>query len=171
MIHLYIGEGKGKTTAAVGQATRALGWGERVLFSQFLKSIDTGEEFAFAKIGGLQWIRPQMRNKGFIWHMNEKQLKETGEDIQKGFEIISHTILEENLRLVVLDEILDAIECGFLSEDCLFSLFNKAPCTEFILTGRRASDRLMEKADYITRMTKVKHPFDKGLQARKGIEF
>jgi cob(I)alamin adenosyltransferase len=171
MIQLYIGEGKGKTTAAVGQAIRALGWGGKVLFSQFLKSIDTGEEFTFAKLDGLKWMRPEMRNKCFIWHMNEQQLNETGEDIQKGFTKISHTILEGNFKLAVLDEILDTIECGFLTEESLFSLLDNAPWTEFVLTGRRASERLKEKADYITIMTKVKHPFDKGLQARKGIEF
>lgn len=171
MIQLYIGEGKGKTTASVGQAIRTLGWGRNVLFSQFLKSMDTGEKFTFSKLDGITLIRPEMRNKGFIWNMNEQQLNETREDIQKGFEKICNTIITGDFQLVVLDEVLDVVECGLLPEESLMKLLDSAAQTEFVLTGRRASDKLKEKADYITNMTKVKHPYEKGIPARKGIEF
>ncbi len=172
MIHLYVGEGKGKTTAAVGQAIRALGWHQKVLFAQFLKSGESGETLILDKLEDLVFLRPCMRHKGFIWHMNDQELQETKADLLEGFQQITQKIADGDFSMVILDEVLDIVECGFLKESSLFDLISSSPNTiEFILTGRKASARMKENAHYITFMTKEKHPFDQGVKARKGIEY
>lgn len=171
MIHLYLGEGKGKTTAAVGQAIRALGWNQKVFFAQFLKSGDSGETVILDKLEGLAFIRPPMRHKGFIWHMNDQALRETKEDLQLGFNQICQKVKESGFSMVILDEVLDIIDCGFLPEASLLDLILSSSSIEFILTGRQASEKMKQNAHYITRMVKEKHPFDQGIKARKGIEY
>ena len=171
MIHIYIGDGKGKTTAAVGQAIRNLGSGGKVLFAQFLKSMETGEVNILKSLDGLMLIRPHMRHRKFIWHMSRTELDETKTDILKGFNDICGIINKDGFSLVVLDEVLDIISCGFLEEPVLISLLESRPETEFVLTGREASEKLRSMAGYITLMKKEKHPFDRGIKARKGIEY
>lgn len=172
MIQLYIGDGKGKTTAAIGQAIRTLGWDKKVLFVQFLKASGTGEKRILENMKGCTFIRPDMRHNGFIWNMNEKEFNETKEDIKKGFSEICHLIMNENFSLVVMDEVLDIIDCAFISEEQLIELIVELqPGTEFVLTGRRASERLKDISDYISNITKEKHPFDNGIQSRKGVEY
>jgi len=170
MIHLYTGNGKGKTTAALGLAIRAFGWGKKVLFSQFLKSAETGESIFLSGQEGIDFFRPHMRNRGFIWNMDSRAVEETKEDILNGLNEIKKLIHAGNYSVIVLDEVLDAIECGFLPEEAVLEIINSKDA-EYILTGRQASDKLKEKADYITNMVKEKHPYDRGIKARKGIEF
>lgn len=152
-------------------AIRALGWNKKVLIAQFLKCSQTGEINFLSKTEDAVVMRPNMRHKGFVWNMDDKAIKETKEDIEKGFSDISANLLNGEYSLVILDEILDVIDLGFISEDRVFELFERLPETEFVLTGRKASFKLRERAHYITNMTKEKHPFDEGLQARKGIEY
>ncbi len=172
MIQLYIGDGKGKTTAAVGQAVRAWGWRKRILFAQFLKCGETGEIHALESLEGIVIFRPQMRHKGFIWNMDEKSLADTLEDLGRGFEKLCEIVKSGHWAMIVLDEILDAIQCGFISEEGLLDLANSLPeGTELILTGRSASQKLREAAQYITLLSKEKHPYDLGILARKGIEY
>ncbi len=170
MVHLYLGDGKGKTTAAIGLAIRNLGWNKKVLLAQFLKSSATGEYSFLCQQKGIVFIRPFMHHKGFLWNMDDKAIEVTRQDIQIGFQDICWQILADEFSLVILDEILDVIESGFISEDSVIELIDSYS-SEFVLTGRRASERLKEKADYITVMVKEKHPFDNGIAARKGIEY
>lgn len=170
MLQLYIGEGKGKTTAAIGLAIRALGWSQKVLFSQFLKSGESGEVNLLESMDGLDFYRPSMRHKGFIWNMDDRAINETKEDLQKGFDILLKRLSENDYHLVVMDELLDVIDCGFIDESQVLDFLNNA-VFEVVLTGRKASLRLKESAQYITNMTKEKHPFDLGISARKGIEY
>lgn len=171
MVHIYIGDGKGKTTAAIGSAIRNIGSGGRVLFVQFLKNMETGETNILKGLDGLVLKRPIMRHKKFVWHMSRAELEETKQDILKGFDDLCETINKGDFSLVVLDEVLDIISCGFLEEPDLISLLESRPETEFVLTGRDASEKLKSIAGYITVMKKEKHPFDKGIKARKGIEY
>ncbi|MCX7773570.1 MAG: cob(I)yrinic acid a,c-diamide adenosyltransferase [Clostridia bacterium] len=172
LIQVYIGDGKGKTTAAVGQSIRALGWRYKVMFSQFLKNSETGERHILSSLENLDFVRPPMRNMGFIWDLDGEALAETREDLNRGFEDIMKRIFENGYDLVVLDELLDVIDCGFIEEERLFSLLNEKPDkTEIILTGRKASDSLKAKADYISVITGEKHPYERGIKARKGIEY
>jgi cob(I)alamin adenosyltransferase len=171
MIHIYIGNGKGKTTAAVGLAIRNLGRDGKILFAQFLKNSETGEINVLTKLDGITFFRPQMRHKGFIFNLNDNQLDQIREDIEKGFRQIEDIIYNNRFSLIVLDEILDVIEFGFLPEEDIISVFDKFSEAEFVITGRKASQAIKERADYITVMNKEKHPFDRGITARKGIEY
>lgn len=173
MIHLYIGNGKGKTTAAAGLAVRALGAGLKVFFVQFLKNTVTGEKNILEKFTGkLYFFRPNQRHPLFLWKMTEKQLAETQEDLQEGWRHVREEILSGKWDLVVLDEILDVIGSRLLSEEDIADVLIKKPeKTEIICTGRDASDSLRKLADYISLIEKVKHPYDKGICARNGIEY
>jgi len=173
MIHLYIGNGKGKTTAAVGLAVRALGAGLKVFFVQFLKNTITGEKNIMENYTGrLYFYRPVQRHSMFLWKMTEKQLAETKEDIEAGWRHVRGEISSGKWDVVVLDEILDVIECRLLSEEDIINVLIKKPeKTEIICTGRDAPDSLRNLADYISLIEKVKHPYDKGVCARNGIEY
>jgi cob(I)alamin adenosyltransferase len=170
LIHLYIGSGKGKTTAAVGLAIRAAGRGMRVLFCQFLKAVDSGELAILESIREVRVFRPSMRHKGFLWNQDEKELAETGEDIRKGWSDFKSIIRDEVFDVIILDEVLDLISSRYLGvDDILETVSEDSP--EFVLTGRDAPSALIETADYVTRMEAVKHPYRRGIPARKGIEY
>lgn len=141
------------------------------MFAQFLKSSQTGELNYLSKMEGIAVMRPDMRHKGFVWNMDETELKETIEDIRKGFEDICSELKNNEYSVIIFDELLDVIDMGFISEEMILELLDELTQTEIVLTGRKASAKLKERANYITNMTKEKHPFDEGIQARKGIEY
>lgn len=170
-IHLYIGDGKGKTTAAAGMAIRAAGWKMSVLFCQFLKSSETGELPVLESLDELITIyRPSMRHKNFLWTQSPDDLIETREDILKGWETVKEIISNKPFNMVIMDEVLDVLKCGFIDERDFIETVRKEP-SDVVLTGREASSALMNIADYITRMTAVRHPFQTGISSRKGIEY
>lgn len=172
MIQLYIGDGKGKTTAAIGQAIRAIGWNQRVLFTQFLKNEESGEIQTLKNLENIVLFRPEMRHKGFIWNMDVKSLSETTEDLLLGFAKLSEMVKATHFSMIVLDEILDVVQCGFVPEPVLLDFIKSLSSeTELVLTGRNASSKLKECAHYITYFSKEKHPYDLGIKARKGIEY
>lgn len=171
LIHFYIGTGKGKTTAAAGLAARIMGWQGRVLFCQFLKSIPSGE-FAFFQNHSVECYRPPMRHAAFIWNQTSEEISDTAADLLSGWQYVREKIMADPYDLVVLDEMLDVVQCGFLPEEELMEfLKNRPQKTEVVLTGRDASLKLRELADYISLMNCCKHPYENGLNARKGIEF
>jgi len=171
LIHLYIGEGKGKTTAAVGLAARAAGNGRRVVFGQLLKGGETGE-IASLKALGVRVIRSEKENC-FTWEMDEQQKAECEAEQMRLFDEIREVIREdEALDLLVVDEALDVVAFGALDEQSVKDVFDSKPETlEVVCTGRGAPDWLIEKADYVTEMRKIKHPFDRGIKAREAIEY
>lgn len=168
MIHLYTGDGKGKTTAAVGLAVRAAGCGFQVYFSQFMKGNDTGELHSLQKLSNVKILRSH-KNFGFYSSMSEEDRRELTE--------IHNRILEELIQaaesgccnLIVLDEITYPVNWNLLDREKLERLLQQ--CPEMIMTGRDAADFLQERADYITEMKCIRHPYEKGIQARRGIEF
>ena len=171
MIHVYFGNGKGKTTAAVGLATRCAGHGKHVIFAQFLKSRDTGEIVSLIKLG-IHVIRSE-KTDCFSWEMNKEQ-KEECKKVQAGlFDIIVSDVQNKNLiDMLVLDEALNALSEGFLDEKELKDfIISKSEDMEIVLTGRVLPDWLKEMADYCTEMKKHKHPYDKGTQAREAVEY
>lgn len=172
-MHLYIGNGKGKTTAATGLAVRALGHGFSVLFAQFLKNTQTGEKKVLEGFGDkLLFFRPEQRYSAFLWDMTDEQLAQTKEDIRRGWERLKQQIQTGLWDLVVLDEILDCIQCGLLAEeDILKAVAGRPGKTEIVLTGRNASQAFCDLADYISVIEAVKHPYAKEIPARRGIEF
>ena len=172
MIQIYHGDGKGKTTAAVGLAVRAVGSGLPVLFVQFLKD-DTSGEIAMLQRLGVETLHvPQMY--GFVSRMCEEELAKT-----RAMWIAKQKKQHDDVRkentveaVVVLDEVLHAVKYGLLDESTLMEVLasNQAQI-EFVLSGRNPSDKLLALADYVTEMKKEKHPYEQGISARKGIEF
>lgn len=173
MVHLYLGDGKGKTTAATGLAVRALGHGYRVLFAQFLKNTETGEKAILEGFKDrLLFFRPVQRHPRFLWDMTGEQLAETKQDIALGWETLKQQIQSGQWELVVLDEILDCIDTGLLPEqDVLSAIAGRPVGVEVVCTGRKASQAFHDLADYISEIHALKHPYTKGMRARRGIEF
>lgn len=173
MIHLYIGNGKGKTTAATGLAVRALGHDLSVLFAQFLKNTNTGEKNILEGFPDrLLFFRPFQRHGKFLWNMTENELSETKEDIFTGWGRIKTEILSGNYDIVVLDEILDCVQNDLIeSKEVLEGLLKRPSKVEIICTGRDAPRSFYEVADYITRMHSERHPYNRGIGSRYGIEY
>lgn len=167
LIQIYTGNGKGKTTAALGLAMRAKGAGLKVLLAQFLKGRDTGELESLRKLG-IPVIRSDVRK--FIPYMNPDELEKCKTEQGRCFEDVRREA--GSYDLVVLDEIFGAISTGMVdkSEAAQF-VRSKPEQTEIVLTGRNAPAEFIELADYVSEIQSVKHPYDKGIGARRGIEF
>ena len=169
LIQVYTGDGKGKTTAALGLALRAVGHGMKVLIIQFMKgSIEIGEIKAAQKLAPYLTIVP-MGRETFVSKDNPHP-----EDIKiarEGLLLSQKAIQNREYDVVILDEINVAIEYGLISiSDLLHLLDSKPKEVEIVLTGRNARPELLEKADLVTEMVKRKHYFDEGVPARKGME-
>ncbi|GHV83424.1 cob(I)alamin adenosyltransferase [Spirochaetia bacterium] len=169
LIHVYTGGGKGKTTAAVGLAVRASGRNKKVIFAQFLKTGKTGELEPLERLG-VSVMRSTL-DLGWTFKMDAPTKEKCrGEQLRILGE--AETSLKNNdVFLLVLDEVLDAVQTGMLDEAVLIRLLENKPAeTEVVITGRPVPVWLSEKADYVSEVKKIKHPFDKGIPARVGIE-
>ena len=170
LIHIYFGDGKGKSTAAAGLAARASGHGGKVVFAQFLKAQETGEIVPLERLG-VKIIRSD-ETKNFTWQMTEEQ-KENCRNIQSSLlDQAEKAVREEGADLLVLDEALNAVSTNMLDSEKLKKfLENKPENLEIVLTGFTLPEGFESKADYITEMKKRKHPFDNGVLAREAIEY
>lgn len=164
MIHVYVGDGKGKTTASVGLSVRAAGHGFKVLFMQFLKDDSSGEIEMLRSIPGVEVVHCPV-NYGFTFQMTDEQKKETAEEYDK----MMDRAIESDAFLIVLDEVIHALNAGMIVKEKLERVLDK-DC-EIVLTGRDAPDWIVDRADYVSDVRKIKHPYDNGVQARVGIEF
>ena len=164
MIQVYIGEGKGKTTASIGLSIRAAGHGFNVLFMQFLKDDSSGEISVLRSISGIEVIHCPV-NYGFTFQMTEDQKKETALEYDKMLD----KAIEADVFLIVLDEAIHALNAGLINQEKLERLLHKN--CEIVLTGRNAPEWLTDRADYVSDIQKIKHPYDERVQARVGIEF
>lgn len=171
LVQIYSGEGKGKTTAAAGLAMRASGRGLGVIFIQFLKSGDSGEIHCIRKnIPGIEVLSLNSQGK-FIWNMNETELEGLKNETREGFDRAADIARNGLCDLLILDEIFGALGNGFITIDEILKLIrNRSSGTELVLTGRGAPPEIIEAADLVTEMKKIKHPFDSGIDARRGIE-
>ncbi len=170
LIIVFTGNGKGKTTAALGMAIRTIGHNEKVAIVQFIKGgWEPGEAKALGIYGDcLKW---HAFGEGFTW---ETQNREKDKDLtQKAWKKAIIYLLSTEYKLVVLDEINIAIKLGYLDLDEVIKMITKRPkLSHVVLTGRGAKNDLIEKADLVTEMNLLKHPFrEKGIKAQKGIEF
>jgi cob(I)alamin adenosyltransferase len=169
LIHVYTGDGKGKTTAALGLALRAAGYGQRTYVGQFMKGQDYGELRAARMLGGLLTI--ERYGKPSFTHVDHV----TAEDIglaQEGLAAARAAMLSGRFDLVILDEINVALFFELLTvQDVLDLIDAKPPRVELVLTGRRVPQAILDRADYVTIMQEAKHPYQRGIQARKGIEY
>lgn len=167
-IQVYTGDGKGKTTAALGLAMRACGRGLKVLMIQFLKGRQYGELNSASKVEGftiLQSGRDEFVHKG----------KASGEDIElaeRGLKRARDAMKSRDFDIVILDEVNVAVELGVIEEQEVISLMDeKPPGIELVLTGRGAPEAFISRADLVTEMKKVKHYYDRGISMREGIEW
>lgn len=170
LIHIYCGDGKGKTTAAVGLAVRAAGCGIPVMIVQFLKGKDTGELHALAKIPGITLLRGKASDK-FTFQMDERELQQTYDENSKLLLSAVEAARAGDCGLLVLDEIMGALSTETVDADLLYSLVEGKPTgLELVLTGRNPPGWLVAAADYVSEIKKIKHPYDRGIPARRGIE-
>jgi len=170
LLQVYTGDGKGKTTAAFGLAFRAYGRGFKVAVVQFMKTWVTGEVQLAETLENFHVKRIDTSPK-FTWEMNEAELEELRLEIRKGFDYVRNLVKENKYDLLVLDEINHIIIKEFVSKEEILEFIDSKPDTlEIVMTGRNAPDWLMEKADLVTEMKCIKHPFEKGIPARVGIE-
>lgn len=167
-IHVYTGDGKGKTTAAIGLAVRAAGHDRWTYIGQFMKGQSYGELVALQQIPQItieQYGDPRCIRKEEV---TEKHVA----DAAAGLERARKAMLSGRYDLVVLDEVNVALWFGLLTEETVLSLLDERPAElELVLTGRRAPKAIMDRADLITEMLEVRHYYKKGVLARKGIEF
>ena len=170
LIHIYCGDGKGKSTAAAGLAARAAGRGKQVLVARFLKTDDSGEVAVLSRILGIRLI-PCSRTFGFTFQMSDQEKKEAARYYEELFQKAWDQAEQEGFDMLVLDEMMAALSAGFVKEEQLLGrLQNRPEGLEVVMTGRNPSERLVEAADYVSEIRKVKHPFDRGIGARTGIE-
>ena len=168
LVHVYTGDGKGKTTAAIGQAVRTKGAGFSVCVMQFLKTHDSGELKSLEKLG-ISVIRKETVT-GFFYQLSDGQKETLKGEVEYEFELAKKFL--PLYDMLVLDEIFGAVENGLISVGALKRMIRKKPAgTELILTGRHAPEEIIEVADYVSEINVVKHPITAGIPAREGIEF
>ncbi len=169
LIHVYTGDGKGKTTAAIGMAVRACGQGMKVLMLQFLKGdIEYGEIKLFDKIPGFEII--QIGNREMADFAQKDPLLE--KLIKDGWEMAKQKILSKKYDMVILDEMNLVNYIGIIprAEVLDFLKYNNTHPVELVFTGRNASNELIQVADLVTEMKEIKHYYQKGVQSRIGID-
>lgn len=169
LVALFTGNGKGKTTASLGLAFRALGHGQRVCIIQFIKgSWKYGEMEAAKKFAPL--LDFHVMGRGFTWQSDD--LDKDKAVALEAWEFAKRVIEENRYSLVILDELTYLPHYGMLDEKEILSVLKKkAKELHVVITGRYASPALIEAADLVTEMTEVKHPYNSGIQAQKGFEF
>lgn len=170
LVQIYYGDGKGKTTAAFGLAFRCAGWGRKVVIAQFLKSGAGGEVKAAERFPELTVLRTKDIHK-FTFQMNDEEKAATAVNCQDLFRQATALAAEQQARLLVLDEVIDATY-GFLPMEELCAWLDSRPeGLEVVITGHSIPQELADRADYISHVVKEKHPYDRGVMARKEIEF
>lgn len=171
MIHIYSGEGKGKTTAAVGMAVRAAGAGLRVCFYQFLKNGSSSEISVLKSLKGVT-VRCCRNCNKFTKDMNEEEKAAVTAEQNSMLIEIKNIIKSENADVIIMDEFIGAYNKELI--DCFFAevMLKEFPSSmELIMTGREPSSFLCRIADYHSEINELKHPFQKGIKSRRGIEY
>lgn len=172
LVQVYTGNGKGKTTASIGLGIRAYGNGLKVIMIQFLKSGVTGELNVLNKLGENFKVYRFEKEKDFTWNLTEEEKKELKKEIEEGFNFGKKVLQENMCDMLILDEVMAAINGGYINvEDVLELIENKNDKMELVLTGRNVPKAIADKSDLITEMKDIKHYFNDGVPARKGIEF
>lgn len=171
LIHVYMGNGKGKTTAAVGLAVRAAGHGKRVVFAQFMKGRPSGEITALSSLEGVRILRSDT-DFGFYSAMGEAQKQELTRIHNRLLDRIEAIVRAGDCDLLVLDEAVYPYRYRLIDGKRLAALLTqKPPGMEIVVTGREPDKFFLDRADYITEMRCIRHPYEKGIAARPGIEF
>ena len=169
-VHIYCGDGKGKTACGMGLCVRAAGYGYRVLIYQFMKDNSTSERRAMEKIPGITFV-PGLAQEKFSFQMSEQEKKERKQFYEDKFREVTQKAQQEAYQVLFLDEIIYTIRAGLFDEELLVRWLKEKPeDLEVILTGQNPGEQLIACADYVSELKKIRHPFDRGLAARDGIE-
>jgi len=169
MVHIYYGDGKGKTTAAVGLTIRCCGNGQTALFTQFLKSDNSGERRILECIPNLTLPKLPQSVK-FVFDMTPEEHAEYKKHAAELYKYILENI--DNYDMIIADEIFSAVDVGFITTTDVLELIHKCPeTTELVLTGHNLDKSVLVYADYVTYMSKIKHRYDIGMGARPGVEY
>lgn len=171
MVHIYTGDGKGKTTVALGLALRALGWGLKVMMVQFIKGYGEIGEIKFAEkypedFAIRQFAIDLKRN------IDEQKVLERKKEAEEAMAFAEEVVNSAKFDVVILDELAIAVHFGLIDvERVLILIRNKPESVELVITGRNAPEKLLEAADYVTEMRLTKHPYERGVQARPGVDY
>ncbi|MDD5687603.1 MAG: cob(I)yrinic acid a,c-diamide adenosyltransferase [Elusimicrobia bacterium] len=170
MIQVYTGNGKGKTTAAIGLSIRTLGHGMKVCIIQFFKDKNFyGEQNVLSKLKKINFYSFAQKHPCFYKNIKIKDIKNECSEITG---LIEKIFKENKYDLLILDELNVVIHDGFVDVEKIVNLLKKRPKTmEIVITGRSAHKKILKLADLVTDMRLVKHPYYKGIKSRKGIEF
>ena len=169
---VYTGKGKGKTTAALGLALRASGYEKKICMIQFIKG-----SWHYGETDSSKRLEPNFEmitiGKGFVGIIDDKSPKEDHEKIaREAIKISNEKIQSQKYDIIILDEINYAVNLGLIDvEDVINLIKNKPSSVDLVLTGNYARDKVIEMADLVTEMREIKHPFQKGIKAKKGIDF
>ncbi len=172
LVIVYTGKGKGKTTAALGMALRAIGYNHKVCMIQFIKG-----SWHYGEMTSSRRLEPEFEltaiGKGFVGIIDDKSpIEEHKQIAREAIQIARNKINSNNYNIVILDEINYALNLGLITlEDILEIISNKPDAVSLVLTGNYARDEVIEKADLVTEMREIKHPFKSGIKAKKGIDF
>lgn len=171
LIHIYTGDGKGKTTAAIGLATRALGGGLKVLYVSFHKR---PELFGYTEMDSLRKLGATVINLAKGHPHLDKSIPEQQmvEEVGQGLIDIAQLINEQRFDMLIMDEIIISIRDKYVDEATVIEFVRNKPKTlELVMTGRGATPALVELAHYVSFVQKIKHPYDDNIASRKGIEY
>ena len=170
-IQIYTGDGKGKTTAAVGLACRAHGHDMRVCYIYFYKNPGKkgyGEHRILKKLG-IEVIGFAEKHPYFFKNISKKLVRE---ESLKGIKFIKNLFKDNKYDILIIDELVISIKAGYLTEEEIIDILNSKPVElELILTGRGITKKIIEHADLVSEIKKIKHPYDSRIKARKGIEY
>ena len=170
LIHIYCGDGKGKTTASIGIAIRSISYGYNVLFCQFLKSGESSEVKVLCKYPNCR-VEVGEGLKGFVKDLTKEELHKVIDNNNNILEKAINLCGEGKCDILILDEIIATVNLQLIDYNKLIGfLKNKPRNIEVIMTGRNPNSELVNLADYISEIKKIKHPFDKGIYARNGID-
>ncbi|MCJ7601026.1 MAG: cob(I)yrinic acid a,c-diamide adenosyltransferase [Desulfobulbaceae bacterium] len=169
LVLLLTGDGKGKSTAAFGQALRAAGQGLQVCIVQFIKGqFQTGEAKAFQ--GLADKVEFHVKGSGFTWQQNDKE--EVTRVARQAFDFAREKIMSGRYDMVVLDELTYLVTYGMVDEAEVLDMIRRRPAgLHLVITGRDASEKLVAAADLVSEVRMIKHPYAAGVKAQKGIEF
>ncbi len=172
LVIVYSGNGKGKTTAALGMALRAVGHNYKICMIQFIKG-----SWHYGEIDSSRRLEPEFEliaiGKGFVGILDDKHSKEEHKKIaNEAIKISKQKIQSGKYNIIILDEVNYAINLGLIDVDVVLDLIKlKPPELNLVLTGNHAKTKIIEVADLVTEMKQVKHPFQLGIKAKKGIDF
>jgi cob(I)alamin adenosyltransferase len=172
LVQIYTGDGKGKTTAAIGQAIRAAGRGQRVIVIQFLKEGErgTGEDKGISR--SMLPIVLKRFGEDMLGTVSDKRRARVAARVAEGFAYAESTLEKRRADMIVLDEVSHIVKLGLTTSEAVLDLIKSKPADiEIVMTGRDMPQALLDAADLVTEMKSVKHPYDAGVLARSGIEY